>query len=150
MPYWYHGTTRENAQEILDDGFRAGTHFARNMETALFQGGDFIFEVFFEEDPSTYWQWVCPEVVPVSEIHLLIQTSPVVLYRSEEVEIRIDTARWREEDPTYTVCMTCRGRGQMEDYPPLVRRRDRETCTACPDCHGYGSVEKYQVMQAGT
>ncbi|HJU28470.1 MAG TPA: hypothetical protein VJ718_04835, partial [Candidatus Binataceae bacterium] len=50
-----------------EQGFLAGSHFARHLEDALAFGGRFVFEVAFERDPAN-WQFVEPERVPPDRI----------------------------------------------------------------------------------
>jgi RNA:NAD 2'-phosphotransferase (TPT1/KptA family) len=48
---WYHGTTKENAESIMKEGFRKGTQFAQHLSTSIGFGGNYVFAVLFDEDP---------------------------------------------------------------------------------------------------
>lgn len=141
MPYWYHGTSRRTAHEILKYGFEQGTYFARSMEDALNFGGHWIFEVWFDEDPLPYpaWQWRCPEVVSPNQIHLLVKLEPSIIYRSRIVERLVKISQL---EPGQTFCENCQGQGQLEDCPPYQSYwRENKPCTACPECKGHGYLE---------
>lgn len=54
-----HGTNKENAENILKNGFRAWTYFAQHLEDALGYGGSYVFEVCFEtKKVSKHWQFM--------------------------------------------------------------------------------------------
>lgn len=153
MSVWFHGTTKENAKVILADGFKVGTFFGQHLEDALHMGGDYIFEVWFDEKPTDYWEYVARERIPPERIRYLYSIVPTLLHENPTLERHIKGTHLREDHPDhpeFTVCATCDGRGQMEHYPPFARWRDREKITACPDCGGYGSVEKKQWMDSQT
>ena len=56
----YHGTKKENVEQILKTGFRPNTYFALHLEDALEYGGEHIFEVCFQRDVvlNDNWQFV--------------------------------------------------------------------------------------------
>ncbi len=56
MRICYHGTNKENAQSILKEGFRPGTYFTWHLEDAIEKGGNYVFEVAFD-DPPNHWQF---------------------------------------------------------------------------------------------
>ncbi len=49
---WYYGTTKENAESILAEGFRAGTYLGEGIGDVLEFGGEYIFEVAI---PASWW-----------------------------------------------------------------------------------------------
>lgn len=51
----YHGTSKENANKILKDGFDPYTYFAKNLRDAINMGGEYIFEVMFEHKIAPNW-----------------------------------------------------------------------------------------------
>lgn len=139
MVVWYHGTDPANVGSILEKGFKAGTYFARDMGSALHFGGNVIFEVVFDAEPTTDWQYVCSEVVEPRRIRLVFETNPRILYRNHDVQGAIMLANFREEHGDHAeICPQCRGRGQDEDYPPFVRWRDNLPVTRCKGCEGHG------------
>jgi hypothetical protein len=150
VPYWYHGTTEQIAKVILEKGFRPATYFGKHMEDALNFGGAFVFEVFFETDPSANWQWRNSETIPPSDIHCLFRLAPTVLHWNPEVAKRQRLLHLHEEFPGAELCETCEGRGQLEEYPPLVRWPDRPKVTPCATCHGYGALVRWEQMQEGS
>ena len=68
----YHGTSKENVVDILRDGFREGTYFARHLENAVHMGGPHVFGVAFDTAKFSHsiphWQFILKEVVSPSRI----------------------------------------------------------------------------------
>ena len=70
----YHGTDKENAENIGVNGFKQGTYFATHLEDALEFGGEYIFEVMFNtalsEIPYKDWDWqfIAKELIPPDRI----------------------------------------------------------------------------------
>src|SRR5262245_1314684 len=82
MRIWFHGTkSKEAADSILAEGFRAGTYFADALEDALGFGGDWVFEVALEHLPirEGAWQMRVIEAVPASAIVNLTHYSKEIL-----------------------------------------------------------------------
>jgi len=50
----YHGTNKENAAAIKQEGFRQGTYFSYRVEDALGFGGNHVFAVEFSADPAKW------------------------------------------------------------------------------------------------
>lgn len=78
MLYCYHGTNKENAKLILENGFRSGTYFAHHLEDALAFGGKYVFRVEFEEDKfnnedDISWQFWIENTVAPDKIKSLIK-----------------------------------------------------------------------------
>lgn len=68
----YHGTSKENAEKIMKEGFDPRTYFARHLEDALGFGGRFVFgAVFKEELIESSWQFVIPKKKPAKDIVFL-------------------------------------------------------------------------------
>lgn len=55
----FHGTEAVNATNILVDGFKKGTYFAKHLEDALEFGGLWVFQACFDEEqlPPGCWQF---------------------------------------------------------------------------------------------
>lgn len=139
MVIMYHGTSEENAKIILKDGFLAGTYFATHLEDALHMGGDYIFEVYFEEKPTAYWEFITPENIPTLKIRSYYRLYPELLWHNKECEREIRKQAIKEEyDDTVIFCEECDGIGQMEYFPPFKRWRGREKITSCKKCNGHG------------
>ena len=65
----YHGTTAENAQKIMEDGFNPDCWFAKHMEDALEFGGEYIITVKVDRRKVPRgWQFHILESFPSSEI----------------------------------------------------------------------------------
>lgn len=142
---WFHGTTKSASDIIVQEGFQAGTYFARHLEDALHMGGEYIFEVWFGADPSADWQWVTPEPVSADQIMSVYRLEPTVIFDSQECRLRVATQLLREKygRGSVGVCAPCQGRGQEEYYKPFVRWRgagDELPATACKVCKGHGAV----------
>lgn len=84
----FHGTTKENAIKILDEGFNVGTFFAEHLEDALAFGGDYVFYVRFEESGfkgPVEWQFHLRDRVLQDKIWKLMRYSKELL-----LEMNID------------------------------------------------------------
>lgn len=51
----YHGTSKENAEKILRDGFKKYTYFAKNLRDAIGFGGGYVFEVVLKHNHNPEW-----------------------------------------------------------------------------------------------
>lgn len=138
MRIMYHGTTAENAAKILKDGFGIGTFFARHLEDSLHMGGDYIFEVYFAESPTEYWEYVTDKIVPPTNIRSHYKLQIDLLWDSEECGNEINRRLIEERDDGGVFCETCSGKGQLEYYPPFTRWTGEEKITFCDTCHGFG------------
>lgn len=89
MRIWYHGTNREGAKAIMDEGFRSLTYFARHLEDALEFGGLHVFGVALPEDNED-WQMRLERSVGVEDIvfHKQYQ-KPKVHFENEELREKI-------------------------------------------------------------
>lgn len=59
MKICYHGTNKTNADRILKEGFKPYTYFSRHLESALCYGGEWVFEVCFDETKvPDNWQFI--------------------------------------------------------------------------------------------
>ena len=144
MKIMYHGTTKENAERILKDGFSEGTYFARHLEDSLYMGGDYIFEVYFKETPNEYWEYVSSENIPTSRIRTYYKLKAKLLWHNKDCEQEIRKCNIKEDyDNTIVFCEECDGKGQMEYYPPFMRWRDIQKVTVCKKCSGHGCYNIY-------
>lgn len=50
----YHGTSQENVESILREGFREGSYFAYRVADSLAYGGPYLFAVAFSVDPAMW------------------------------------------------------------------------------------------------
>ena len=141
MRIMFHGTTAENAAKILKDGFAIGTFFARHLENSLHFGGDYIFEVYFAESPTEYWEYVTDSIIPPSNIRTHYKLRINLLWDNEECSNEVNR-RLVEERGDSVFCETCKGKGQLEYYPPFTRWTGDEKITCCETCKGFGYVEK--------
>jgi len=141
--YWYHGTTRENADKILKTGFRAGTYFSWDLQSALVMGGQIVLEIFKDFDTQC-WEYIIPEDIPASEIVRVATYSPQIIYRNKDAEKEVRRLSLDEMFPEkrgmLKICDHCDGRGQMEDYDRYMDKRKTKKVTPCPICHGHGAV----------
>ena len=145
MPIMYHGTDEKTAQMILEKGFKEGTFFARHMEDAVYLGGLDVFQVWLDEYPTKYWEWISDRVISVSAIRSLDHFEAVEVYSSAEVERRIREANiLKEHGDDKVICDNCAGRGQMEITNRLVRLKAHGKITACEVCGGHGYVDKHR------
>ncbi len=66
----YHGTKfKKTASKILKEGFKEWSYFAKDLNTAIGQGGKYVFEVvFFSKNLPNYWQVRCENKVSAKRI----------------------------------------------------------------------------------
>ena len=91
ITYWYHGTSKENADLILKTGFREQTYFAEHLEDAIGFGGPYVFAVAIQHHGHSEkrpWQYKCPEAIPPDRIRSLTNYSPQVLFKDESTKWR--------------------------------------------------------------
>ncbi len=142
MEVLFHGTTKENAKIILKEGFKVGTYFGRHLEDALHMGGNYIFEVLFEEDTGDYWEIRNGERIPTNRIRYHYLLKPNLIWHNKECEKRIKEIHSKEDyGPKAVVCDYCDGRGQEEYYPPFTYWRNMNKVTICKNCGGRGVLK---------
>jgi len=69
--YIFHGTNKEAADIIREEGFREATFFSKHLEDAIGYGGEYVFWVLVEQarlPEGSWWQWVSPNRIPVDQI----------------------------------------------------------------------------------
>lgn len=137
---WWHGTDKKTSERHLKNGFPEDTFFARHLEDALEYGGEYVFWVFFKENPTEDWQYVSNEIIPSDKILMLIHIDIKKLYYSKDVDTEINKNFIRKnfrKEP----CKDCAGRGQKEMCEWLGFEKQ---CTVCETCqgHGYENFEK--------
>ena len=148
MPIWYHGTDKDSAEIILKEGFQLDTYFGKHMEDALNYGGDYIFTIFFKDDPTDYWEYRNAKTIPLSEIFMLYRINKTRLYYSKEVEHRNRMQFHEEVNPGKDVCKNCNGRGELgkdDSFNEFTLGKfiDREII-ACSKCEGHGVLNYYE------
>jgi len=86
----YHGTTRENAEKIAEEGFNQYTFFARNLQDAIGYGGLYIFLVAFRasEIPDD-WQFISREHIGPERIVCLKLYQVQTLKENEELADKV-------------------------------------------------------------
>lgn len=141
MRIMFHGTNAKNAAKILKDGFAIGTFFAKHLENSLHFGGDYVFEVYFAESPTEYWEYITDSVIPPSNIRSHYELQINLLLDNEDCNNDISRRLVEERDDDSVFCETCIGKGQLEYYPSFTRWTD-ETITVCDACNGFGYTEK--------
>ena len=153
---WYHGTSRENADKILVEGFREGTYFAQNVDDALCMGGAYVFAVSFSSSQtSSCWQWGTPSAIPSERIHSLRRFEVELLQFNPDEARKLEHAsfiHWYKEVAGRDVqtCSTCDGDGEMgivHDGRGLLpcgspEAAQEDDTIVCPDCRGHGVIDK--------
>ena len=149
--YIYHGTNKINAMSILKTGFKAGTYFSPYLGTALNQGGEYVFEVWLDEElDKDCWQFQIEEDWPISRIAALVHYSAELLYVNDNVNVR---ESWQKE-----TCEACNGAGEIYrntaeanavSYLPkthFLHMQGKLNSVLCKECNGYGDLEKAREM----
>lgn len=146
MCVYYHGTSKENADLIIKEGFKEGTYFTWDLHSALVMGGMYIFGIFFEDkDISNYWEWRNSKVIHPDKILYLRKFDVECLYDNE---IESGKATHKNHKKYFKeffkidviFCEKCKGRGQLNNQPKYGGW-GKEKCIVCPDCKGHGCLE---------
>ena len=128
--------------QILKEGFKPFTHFAKDLDAAISQGGNTVFQVWFDEEPCQDWQYVSRVAVPPEAI------ARAWIFDIKALAVRKETlthARRKECERDYpgdAFCEQCEGRGQDRDYELFRTDLENRTCTVCKKCGGYGRTKK--------
>ncbi len=146
MSYWYHGTSLENYKKIIKTGFRSGTFFAQRLSTALCYGGEYVFSVWFKDDPSTYWEWVCPRKISKNKIVFVHKFNNKLLYRNEKEYYTSCKDTLKQIYPNKKFCKKCKGSGEIGYFkkrkPDLFKRHFKKDINlkieVCDKCKGQG------------
>ncbi len=139
MPHWYHGTNKKNANIIRREGFKEGTFFAKHVEDAIGMGGDYIFWVWFENNPTEYWEWVSDRIISPNKIYALDHIVPNEIFLNKKLDLHIKKSLVKKRtNGKKRLCEHCQGRGQMEIIPRYSRGFGKQKITTCPVCNGYG------------
>lgn len=96
---WFHGTDRQAAQAISEQGFRADTWLAEHLEDAVEFGGEYVFEVALSHEPveAGNWQMLVGDAVPASSIVRLTHYKPIILI--DHPDRRNDVFKANQNDP---------------------------------------------------
>lgn len=87
----YHGTKfKKNADKILKEGFQKWTYFAKDLGTAIGQGGKYVFEVvFLKSDIPDYWQVRCENKISSDRIIRLCKYSEIQIIENKKLQEKI-------------------------------------------------------------
>jgi hypothetical protein len=152
----YHGTTVENAENILKEGLREFSHYTPFLSTALSQGGpvvfiwyilDWQFQVAIKRGE---WQFRTEKTVKPDEFVAVVHYKDVDLIKynkKQSYKLRL------EAKPD--LCRRCRGSGNLyyldDGYGYLPKGSSSKTANRkikiCPDCHGYGDLEEWRKIR---
>lgn len=85
----FHGTKKENIDDILKKGFKPNTYFALNLADALEFGGEYIFYVILKlDEKDKNWQPRCKRQLQPTRITRLIKVNPKMIYENDDVRIK--------------------------------------------------------------
>jgi len=92
----YHGTSKENADKILKEGFNKYTYFAKNLNDALMMGGEYVFGVAFKHYKAPDWfeNFRCWQIrnkrhIPPSKIVGLVKYSMEEILINKELSNKV-------------------------------------------------------------
>lgn len=125
---------------ILKTGFKVGTNFAKHLESSLTMGGSYVFWVFFEKDPTEYWEYICREPIGPENILLLRKYNIEKLYDNKELAKQIRYVNLKEQYGDNIICCnTCKGKGEISNREwDETKKESEEKFRVCPDCKGFG------------
>ena len=136
----YHGTVETAVENILKEGFRVGTYFTNQLDSALRMGGPYVFGVVFDE-AFPCWEYISNEVVKPDRIAYVQRIEAQNIYYSPDVERLITKAHQVES------CPTCKGHGEVgysEDGHHLLPGGSawgKSSIELCPQCKGFGDLQ---------
>jgi hypothetical protein len=151
MATWYHGTNEKRAyKSILKNGFDQYTYFTPYLDTALGYGGKYVFAVYFEKDPSTYWEWRCPEVIAPEKILYVKKYFFRVLHFNKFLAEMSHHSSLLEQNPGKSICPECNGSGELRKKKYKYRsifeigggafKTRKDPCIICENCNGNGVI----------
>ena len=87
----YHGTKyKYTADKILKEGFQEYTYFTNDLNTAIGQGGKYVFEVvFFKNDLPDYWQVRCANCISAERIIRMCKYNEVQIIKNKKLQKKI-------------------------------------------------------------
>lgn len=148
---WFHGTdTKKKYLSILKSGFKPYTYFTPYLDTAIGYGGKYVFAIYFEKNPTKYWEWRNTEIIPPDRILHVKEYSYTVKYINEAALKEQHHSDLLERNPGKIICPKCDGHG--EHRPKKYRlqhiykigggsfRTRKDKCNICENCNGYGVV----------
>jgi len=138
MSIRFHGTTKENAETILKNGFRPRTYFAQHLEDSLVMGGNYIFWVWLPEAEKG-WEYISNKRILPNRILTLRKFNVQKIYFSDKVNRLVKRQFFKEQHGKFKFCTKCDGRGQLEKRD-LLERGTKKKLTACPKCQGFGCL----------
>lgn len=87
----YHGTKfKKTADNILKEGFKERSYFATDLNTAIGQGGKYVFEVaFLKSDLPKYWQVRCKHKIPPDRIIRMCKYTEIELIKNKKLQAKV-------------------------------------------------------------
>ena len=87
----YHGTKfKKTADKILKEGFKDWSYFATDLNTAIGQGGKYVFEVaFLKIDLPSYWQLRCEHKITPDRIIRMCKYEETELFRNNKLQDKV-------------------------------------------------------------
>jgi hypothetical protein len=152
----YHGTTVENARNILKEGLKEYSYYTPYLSTALSQGGPVIF-IWYILDPEYQkaieegqWQFRINKVILPDDFIAIVHYKDVKLIKyNKEKYFELQ----KTDNPN--ICHFCRGTGEL-NYPDDGHnflpgggsfKNVNWKVKACPRCNGYGDIKLMEDMR---
>lgn len=87
----YHGTKfKYIADKILEEGFKEWSYFAKDLATAIDQGGKYVFAVvFLKSDLPDYWQVRCEDKIPAGRIVRMSKYSEIEIVKDRDLQDKV-------------------------------------------------------------
>lgn len=150
MSIWFHGThKRRTFRSICKNGLAAYSYLTPYLDTAISMGGKFIIAVWYKEDPTKYWQYRDPEIIPPSRFLYAKRFWQRIIFHNLEQE-EIKRRDQLLSSPNAKICESCNGHGELgvktnSNYIKMsgasFKRGTWRKCKICSDCHGRGIVD---------
>ncbi len=140
---YYHGTSKENANIILKEGFKEATYFTWDLHSALVMGGIHIFAIYFpDKEIIDYWEWISDKVISAKEILYYRVFTVECIYDNEdarEAVTKLNHIKERGKDIIH--CTKCKGHGQLNKVYEYVAWRKDDKLIVCDICKGFGCLQ---------
>ena len=134
----------------MKNGFAQYTYFTPYLDTALSYGGRYVFAVYFEKDPSTYWEWRNEQIIPPERITHTKKYSFKVLQFNKSRAEEMHRAQLISENSSKVVCPKCSGYGELRVEKYKYRhvfeigggafKSRKDPIVMCDQCSGHGVI----------
>ena len=143
----YHGTEDEKIfQTILAEGFKAGTYFTPQLDSAIVYGGRFVLTILDDGTMGDGWEVIAEMPVSGDRILYAHSFSRALAYVNDEA--LLDLKRRQLEKDGRAMCERCKGGGEIRTRDEALRyligtgggawKTRADSIVPCDECGGHG------------